>query len=195
MAVHPSLQDEAKFSEFHQLYKFDYNDTVWQSSTLFGLTRSDEACLKFIAYGLVLTPTAICGTLGNLLTIIILTRKCMRSPINCLLCGQAFSDLLLCCVSIPLLCFSNIWNFLKLLEIHDGYFSTTAVSTHMHTLYSVAMTCNFFSNFYLLQPRITMYLINRFSVFMSTLFYRRYKFHLPIDGGNHRTVRGRVQSI
>ena len=142
MVIQHGLEDEVKFSSLYKYYKYEDNGTVWQGSSLLGLTRNGEVNLKLVIYGVVMIPMTIFGMIGNLLSIVVFTRPGMRSPINRLLCGQAFTDLVLCCVSIPFLCVPNVWNFLRLMEVCDGYFSSATVSSHMPTLQSIMQTCN-----------------------------------------------------
>ena len=113
MAAREDAKPESEFSVFYQLYKSEDSDE-WQSSSFFNLSQDQEVLLKFIVYGIAMTILVTVGVVGNLLSIVVLARKSMKSPIGCFLIGLAACDLCvtliaLCCASVPsiLVYFSN----------------------------------------------------------------------------------------
>ena len=83
--------DESEYSIFYNIYKNDGNFSE-NNSSFFGLSKNGEILFRFLVQGVGITLLSIFGIIGNTLTIIVLSKKKMRSPIGCFLRGLACAD-------------------------------------------------------------------------------------------------------
>jgi len=70
--------------------------------------------IPFLFGGVLLTPVAIFGILGNILSISVLMQKNMRSSLSVLLIGLSCSDALVCLASITVIGFPTLFNWFKI---------------------------------------------------------------------------------
>lgn len=92
----------------------DYNHTVQLCDDNVGSTSNssagtDDVLFNFIAYGVLLNIIGVFGIIGNIISMIILSRPQMRSSINYLLIGLARCDTVLIITSILLFGLPSIY--------------------------------------------------------------------------------------
>ncbi|KAG8249903.1 obsolete signal transducer activity protein [Homalodisca vitripennis] len=89
------------------------NDTNATFSDIYMNANEDEAFFEFIAYGVLLNLIGLMGIIGNVISMIILSRPQMRSSINYLLIGLARCDTVLIVTSILLFGLPAIYQYTK----------------------------------------------------------------------------------
>ena len=116
----PSLQN----TMFSAVDKNNYTTMSNYSKDPIGCTdeyKISENAVDFWLCGLVLNIVGLVGLLGNILTMIILSRPQMRSSINCLLIGLAHCDTLLIITSILLFGVRSIYPYTGYLFYYNFY--------------------------------------------------------------------------
>lgn len=133
-------EPESEFSVFYQLYKTDENESVWQSSSLFNMGKDGEVLFKFIVYGIAMNILATVGVVGNLLSIVVLSRKTMKSPIGCFLIGLAACDLFVSFIAVACASVPSILVYFSNCKLVHRLITSIYTSTLMPGIYAVATT-------------------------------------------------------
>jgi hypothetical protein len=115
-------------------YLNDTNDTLDYQEV--SETVEAEILFEFITNGVLLNLVGIFGIMGNIISMIILTRPQMRSSINYLLTGLARCDTVLIITSMFLFGLPAIYKYTKTPFLFSYFYKVTISQFYLSVLFS-----------------------------------------------------------